>query len=107
MPIPTEQQRSKARFQIYQIDLPSAQYQYTIVAHCLARALELVLKPDDDLGAGEMFMAWNVTTQWITHSRLASESTFSLLKEKREGCLSFDHAEGWMRIECDRISDIQ
>jgi hypothetical protein len=105
LPIPTDKQRSAARYQIYEIDLPAANYRYTVVAHCFARALELVLKPTDDLEHGEMFLAWNVTNQWITQSRLAAETTFSLLKEKREGCIYFDHENGWQRIDCERLPD--
>ena len=105
MPIPTEKERSQARFQIYQIDLPSAQYQYTVVAHSFLRALELVLRSDDTLEGGEMFLAWNVTNQWMTHGSVASRSTFSLLAEKREGCLYFDNERGWQRIDCERLSD--
>jgi len=106
MPTPTEKQRSQARFQIYQVDLPSAQYTYTVVAHSFIRALELVLRADDTLEGSEMFLAWNVTNQWLTHSRLAGQSTFSLLAEKREGCVYFDHEHGWQRIDCDRLSDM-
>ena len=107
MPVPTEKQRSQARFQIYQIDLPSAQYQYTCVAHSLTRALELVLRPLDTLERGEMFIAWNTTDSWITHSPMAAKSTYSLLAEKREGCLYFDYIEGWERTECERLSDMK
>ncbi|WP_186728827.1 hypothetical protein [Sphingomonas panacisoli] len=52
-----------------------------------------------------MFIVWNVTQQWMTHSKLASASTFSLLGEKRESCLYFDNEVGWQRIDCERLGD--
>jgi hypothetical protein len=94
----TEAERSKARFQIYEIDLPGAAYRRTVVAHCMARALEISLQKDDDIESGQMLLVWNVTNQWICHSRLAADTTFSLLGEKREGQIDFDYKEGWQRV---------
>ena len=68
----TEIERSKARFQIYEIDLPGAAYRSTVVAHCMARALEISLNKGDDIESGQMMLVWNVTNQWICHSRLAA-----------------------------------
>lgn len=94
----TETERHKARFQIYQIDIPGPEYQRIVVAHSLGRALELTVEPEDDLDAGQMMIAWNVTNSWICHSPLAAQSTFSLLKEKREGRVEYDYHEGWQRV---------
>ncbi len=102
MPMPTEIERNKARFQIYEIDLPTANYQYTVIAPTMARAIELFIKPSDDLSDGQMFMVRNVTNSWICHSRVAAETTFSLLGEKREGFVEFDSREGWSRCASDR-----
>ncbi len=103
MPMPTEVERSKSRFQIYEIDLPMAHYQYTVVAHNLARAIELFMVPTDDIRDGQMLMVRNVTNSWICHSRVAAESTFSLLGEKREGFVDFDSREGWSRVDGVRL----
>lgn len=103
MPVSTETERSKSRFQLYEIDLPAAQYQYTVVAHNLTRAVELFMTPADDLRDGQMFMVRNVTNSWICHSRMAAESTFSLLGEKREGFVEFDSREGWSRVDGVRL----
>ncbi|MDN4631963.1 hypothetical protein QCD71_10595 [Sphingomonas sp. PsM26] len=94
----TEIERSQARFQIYEIDLPGAPYRQTVVAHCMARALEISLNKGDDIESGQMLLVWNVTNQWILHSRMAAEATFSLLGEKREGQIEFDYKEGWQRV---------
>lgn len=95
----SETERQNARFQIFQIDVPGPEYQGIVVAPNLARALELTIDRDDDLEAGQMMIAWNVTNRWICHSPLAASSTWSLLKEKREGLIEFDYQEGWQRIE--------
>jgi len=95
----TETERQKARFQIYQIDIPSDDYQRFAVAHNLGRAIELVVNKHDDLDPGQMMIAWNVTNSWICHSQLAAQATYALLKEKREGRVEYDYHEGWQRVE--------
>ena len=89
--------RTKARWALYQLDVPGPACQRTVVAPSLTRALELALTDEDDLTDNEMLVVWNVTATWICHSPVASQSTWSLLKDKREGLVDYDHQEGWIR----------
>lgn len=92
-----DDERRKARWALYQLDVLGSEHQRTVLAPNLVRALELALTDQDDLTGNEMLVVWNVTANWICHSPLASQSTWSLLKEKREGVVDYDHQEGWIR----------
>ena len=92
---------TKDRWALYQLDVPGPAHHRTVVAPSLARALELALTDEDDLTGNEMLVVWNVTATWICHSPVASQSTWSLLKEKREGLVDYGHQEGWIRQPID------
>lgn len=95
----TEAERAKASFGLYQVAVPGTAHTRTVVAASLKRALELAIEPQDEVHAGEMVAVWNVTAGWICHSPQASQSTWSLLKERREGRVFYDYQEGWQRLE--------
>lgn len=82
-------------YQIYQIDIPGPVFIRHVVATSLRRAMELAILEDEELIAGTMLMVSNVTSAWICHSPLASQSTWSLLRERREGLVEYDTQEGW------------
>lgn len=43
-------------------------------------------------------MIWNVTLSFMAHSKLYGYSVMSVLGEKREGFLTLDPTDGWVRI---------
>jgi len=43
-------------------------------------------------------MIWNVTLSFMAHSKLYGYSVMSVLSEKREGFLTLDPTDGWVRI---------
>ena len=83
------------RYQIYQIDIPGPVFIRHVVATSLRRAMELSIMSNEELIPGTMLMVSNVTSAWICHSPLASQSTWSLLRERREGLVQYDTQEGW------------
>jgi len=85
----------RGSYQIYQIDIPGPVFIRHVVATSLRRAMELSIMDDEELIAGSLLMVSNVTSAWISHSPLASQSTWSLLRERREGLVEYDTQEGW------------
>ena len=93
-----ERLRSSKKWQIYNIVLPSPARHRYVVTHSLSRALEMAIGKDDEICNGEMAMIWNVTLSFMAHSKLYSYSVLSVLGEKREGFLTLDPTDGWVRI---------
>jgi hypothetical protein len=92
----------KESYQIYQIDIPGPIFIRHVVATSLRRAMELSILDDEELVPGTMLMVSNVTSAWICHSPLASQSTWSLLRERREGLIEYDTQEGWDRLPSEQ-----
>ncbi len=55
----------------------------------------------DVISNGEVAMIWNVTSSFMSHSKLYGYSIMSILGEKREGFLALDPTDGWVRVTDD------
>lgn len=92
----------KESYQIYQIDILGPVFIRHVVATSLRRAMEIAIMDDEELISGTMLMVSNVTSAWICHSPLASRSTWSLLRERREGLVDYDTKEGWEHLPTEK-----
>lgn len=94
----TEQMRSSANWQIYYIVLPSPARHRYVVSHSLSRAMAMAIEENDTISNGEVVMVWNVTLSFMAYSKLYGYSIMSVLSEKREGFLTLDPTDGWVRV---------
>lgn len=85
-------------YQIYQLDMPGLVSQRHVVAISPKRAVEITISDDEELIGGAMLMVSNVTSSWMCHSPMASQSTWSLILEGLEGPVEYDAEVGWERV---------